>query len=85
MLQTNNHKRYRTTKPTGKTQNHFNDPKYDSSTIDDAFKKVTQQTQKQLLHNDKRNKTGNRPTFSIPFNTNTTHINQILKKHWHLI
>ena len=58
---------------------------YDSNTIDEAFKKVTQQTQKQLLHNDKPNKTGNRPTFSIPFNTNTTHINQILKKHWHLI
>ena len=24
-------------------------------------------------------------TFSVPYNTNTTHIGSILRKHWHLI
>ena len=58
---------------------------YKTDTIDNAFGKATQHTQKELLYNDKPNKTGTRPTFRVPFNTNTTHIGQILKKHWHLI
>jgi regulator of sigma D len=58
---------------------------YKIDTIDNAFGKATQHTQKQLLYNDKANKTETRPTFRVPFNTNTTHIGQILKKHWHLI
>ena len=58
---------------------------YNTNTIDNAFKKATQYTQKQLLYSDKPDRTKTRPTFNIPFNTNTTHIGQILKKHWHLI
>jgi hypothetical protein len=37
------------------------------------------------VNNDKVNKNETRPTFRVPFNTNTTHIGQIVKKHWHLI
>jgi hypothetical protein len=58
---------------------------YKTDTIDNAFGNATQHTQKQLLYNDKANKNKTRPTFRVPFNTNTTHIGQILKKHWHLI
>ncbi len=58
---------------------------YNTNTIDNAFKKATQYTQKQTLYSDKPDRTKTRPTFNIPFNTNTTHIGQILKKHWHLI
>ncbi len=58
---------------------------YNTNTIDNAFKKAPQYTQKQLLYNDKPDRTKTRPTFNIPFNTNTTHNGQILKKHWHLI
>jgi hypothetical protein len=52
--------------------------------IDNAFGKDTQHTQKQLLYNNKANKTETRPTFRVPFNTNTTHIGQILT-HCHLV
>jgi hypothetical protein len=58
---------------------------YNTNTIDNAFNKATQYTQKQLLYSDKPDRTKTRPIFNIPFNTNTTHIGQILKKHWHLI
>ena len=58
---------------------------YKTDTIDNAFGKATQHTQKQLLYNDKPNKTETRLTLSIPFSTDTTHIGQIRQKHWHLI
>jgi hypothetical protein len=47
---------------------------YKTDTIDNAFGKATQHTQKQLLYNDKVNKNETQPTFRVPFNTNTTHI-----------
>jgi hypothetical protein len=58
---------------------------YKGHNIDQAFEKATQQTQTQILYSDKSTKTRNRLTFNIPFNDNTTHISQILKKHWYLI
>jgi hypothetical protein len=58
---------------------------YKIDTIDNAFGKATHHTQKQPLYNDKANKTETGPTFRVAFNTNTTHIGQILKIHWHLL
>ena len=40
-----------------------------------------QHTQYDILHQEKKNNTNIPLTFSIPYNTNTTHIGQILRQH----
>ena len=58
---------------------------YEVNHIDEAFTNATQLTQHQLLHNKKPTNNNTPPIFNIPYNQNTTHIGQILKRHWYLI
>ena len=64
---------------------------YSQHTIHTAFQKALQFTQHDLIYkhsnaNNTHNINDPPPlTFSIPFNSNTTHIGSILHKHWHLI
>ena len=66
---------------------------YSQHTIHTAFQKSLQFTQHDLIHKHSNTNTNNTDntndppplSFSIPFNSNTTHIGSILRKHWHLI
>ena len=58
---------------------------YNVDNIDEAFTNATQLTQHQLLYNQKPTNNNTQPIFNIPYNSNTTHIGQILKRHWYLI
>ena len=59
---------------------------YKNNVINEAFNKALQYTQHDIFHQEKLNNNTNIPlTFSIPYNTNTTHIGQILRRHWHVI
>lgn len=69
---------------------------YSRDIINNAFQKALQYTQHDLLHTNYDNtiypshshhntNITNNLNFSIPYNTNTTHIGSILRRHWHLI
>ena len=58
---------------------------YNVDNIDEAFTNATLLTQHQLLYNQKQTNKNTQPIFNIPYNSNTTHIGQILKRHWYLI
>lgn len=58
---------------------------YTHKTITEAFQQATIHTQLELLYKDKTLNNLMSPIFAITYNNNTTHIRQILRKHWHLI
>ena len=58
---------------------------YKQNTIIPLFQKATQESQLNLLYKPKTTNNTPKPIFTIPYNSNTTHIRQILRKHWHLI
>ena len=58
---------------------------YKHKTITEAIQQATQHSQSELLYKDKTLNNSTYPIFTIPYNNNTTHIGQILRKHWHII
>ena len=58
---------------------------YKRETIQTSFHKTLQYTQQQLLNKPRHNSQTKGPIFSVPYNNNTRHIGQILRKHWHII
>ena len=58
---------------------------YKHNNIIRNFNKALQYTQPELLTKNKKPETNHHPIFSIPYNTNTKYIAQILRKHWSIM